>query len=72
MPDPQCIKTYYQTTMMPKVPKRMGFYYGQTPKSLHYARTARALRLRRPHSIVVRTEQRVQRTLMFGPYFLRT
>ena len=32
MPDPQCIKTYYQTTMMPKVPQSMGFYYGQTPK----------------------------------------
>ena len=40
MPYPQCIKTYYQTTMMPKVPQRMGFYYGQTPKHLHYARTA--------------------------------
>ena len=47
MPHPQCIKTYYQTTMMPKVPQRMGFY-GQTPKWLHCARTARARRLRRP------------------------
>ena len=26
MPDPECIKTYYQTTMMPKVPQlRYGF-----------------------------------------------
>ena len=25
MPDPQCIKTYYQTTMMPKVPQKYGF-----------------------------------------------
>ena len=32
MPHPQCIKTYYQTTIMPKVPQSMGFYYGQTPK----------------------------------------
>ena len=24
--------TYYQTTMMPKVPQSMGFYYDQTPK----------------------------------------
>ena len=32
MPYPQCIKTYYQTTMMPKVPQSMGFYYSQTPK----------------------------------------
>ena len=32
MPDPQCIKTNYQTTMMPKVPQSMGFYCGQTPK----------------------------------------
>ena len=32
MPFPQCIKTYYQKTMMPKVPQGMGFYYGQTPK----------------------------------------
>ena len=45
MPDPQCIKTYYQTTMMPKVPQSMGFYYGQTPKELHCARTA----LKAPH-----------------------
>ena len=29
---PQFIKTYYQTTMMPKVPQRMDFYYGQMPK----------------------------------------
>ena len=28
MPYSQCIKTYYQTTMMPKVPQNMGFYYG--------------------------------------------
>ena len=47
MPYPQCIKTYYQTTMMPKVPQSMGFC-GQTPKYLHCARIARALRLRRP------------------------
>ena len=40
MPDPQCIKTYYQTTMMPKVPQSMGFYCGQMPKWLHYACTA--------------------------------
>ena len=32
MLDPQCIKTYYQTITMPKVPQSMGFYYGQTPK----------------------------------------
>ena len=32
LPDPQCIKTHYQTTMMPKVPQSMGFYYGQMPK----------------------------------------
>ena len=32
MADPQYIKTYYQTTMMPKVPQSMGFYYGQKPK----------------------------------------
>ena len=44
MPNPQCIKTYYQTTMMHKVPQSMGFYYGQTPKWLHCARTARKLR----------------------------
>ena len=48
MPDPQCIKIYCQTTMMPKVPQSMGFYYGQAYKQLHCARTARALRLRRP------------------------
>ena len=48
LPDPQSIKTDYQTTMMPKVPQSMGFYYGQTPKQLHCARTARALRLKRP------------------------
>ena len=38
MPNPQCIKTYYQTTMMHKVPQSMGFYYGQTNSC-----TARAL-----------------------------
>ena len=32
MPYPQCIKTYYPTTMMPKVPQNVGFYYGHTPK----------------------------------------
>ena len=32
MPDPQCIKIYYQTTMMPNVPQSMGFYHGHTPK----------------------------------------
>ena len=32
MPDPQCINTYYQAKMMPKVPQSMGFYYGQAPK----------------------------------------
>ena len=50
MADPQCIKTYYQTTMMPKVTQSMGFYYSQTPKKLHCVRTAHALRLRRPLS----------------------
>ena len=49
MPDPQCIKTYYQTTMMPRVAQSMGVYDGQTPKELHRARTARALRLMRLH-----------------------
>ena len=51
MPYPQCIKTYYQTTMMHKVPQSMGFYYGQTPKQLQCACTARALRLRRPLTV---------------------
>ena len=32
MPDPQCIKTYYQTTMMPKVPQSRLFFYGHTAK----------------------------------------
>ena len=40
MPYPQCIKIYYQTTIMPKVQQSMGFYYGQTSKELHCARTA--------------------------------
>ena len=31
MPYPQYIRTYYQTTMMPKVPQSMGFYYGHPP-----------------------------------------
>ena len=31
-PYPQCIEAYCQTTMMPKVPQSMGFYYSQTPK----------------------------------------
>ena len=52
MLDPQCIKTYYQTTMMPKVPQSMGFYCSQAPKWLHCARTAHALRLRRPPVLI--------------------
>ena len=32
MPDPQFVKTYHQTTMMPKVPQSMGFYYNRAPK----------------------------------------
>ena len=31
MPDHQCIKTYYQKTMMPNVPQSMAFYDGQAP-----------------------------------------
>ena len=40
MPYPQYIRTYYQTTMMPKVPQGMGFYYGHTRKWSHCTRTA--------------------------------
>ena len=32
MQDPRCIKTYYQTTMMPKIPQSISFSHGQTPK----------------------------------------